>query len=258
MDGTSASQMAASGIAAGPRIRLRRSTQRRTALRLALAAGMTLVTVMAAASLVLPPEPAAALVRPGLPPTPAWVDIRRPFQLFDLAGTPFAKLPLAYAARRRTDAAARQDTLTFGAFGRAGGYLRFAVAWGDVGPVAGPDLIVDLARLASGDGLGVTRIGRAAGVPTRFGPASTAALELRRNDITRPCIGFRLETTGPARAVDLVGLACGAEAAELPCLIDRIDLASAGDAPDLRSFFVAAERRRGTACVGSRPLAAGL
>ncbi|MDX7953920.1 hypothetical protein P7D22_22455, partial [Lichenihabitans sp. Uapishka_5] len=60
---------------------------------------------------------AAAPTRPAAaqrPVTPAWVEVVRPFMAYDLAGGPFARLPLRYEARRSVAGDTREDTLAYG------------------------------------------------------------------------------------------------------------------------------------------------
>ncbi|UDL96431.1 hypothetical protein LGH83_09750 [Lichenihabitans sp. PAMC28606] len=218
------------------------------------------------------PEPAQAAAIPASNPdvtaaipnaSRSWVEVNRPIPLFELAGSDFAKLPVVYAARRKPAGTGRQDMLRFGSFGGEGPYLDLSITRLDGTADAAPGLFVDMARLAASSNLAVVRSGLATTMPTRFGDVSAADLSVARGTTIAPCLGFRLvqgaADTGP---VAILGFACGTDAKPmdrhtLACVIDRIDLISAGDDVALRDFFVAAEQRRGQECVSPHLLAAG-
>jgi hypothetical protein len=190
----------------------------------------------------------------------AWVEIRRPIALFDLAGTDFAKLPATYQARRREADGAREDVMTYGRLGDDRPFLQVSLT--RVGPPAGTgdeDLADALAQLAGARGLSATRIQPAAPVDTRLGPLDTAELVLWDSAGGTPCLGFRGDAHGGS-VLRVAGFACGAPGrplarGALACAVDRIDLVSAGDDAALRAVFVAAERRGGLSCLsGSGPI----
>lgn len=247
--------------------------------RIGLFAGIALIAAVAAVS-SLPweveaghdaPEPARTGSEPPPPSQPtaaageatsAWVEVNHPIQLFDLTGSAFGRLPLVYRARRRDDGSERQDLLVYGAFGREGPALALSILRHSREPDAAP-FFVEVARLAADQGLAVLRSGLPTLVGTRFGGFETADVTVEQGATAQPCLGFRLQTVPEgAVPVALAGLACGTNAKPmdregLACVLDRIDLVSAGDDTDLRTFFVGAERRRGQGCGGSHLLAAG-
>lgn len=210
-------------------------------------------------------EAAAGLAASHVPPGRAlataaaarWADINRPIALYDLAGTDFSKLPATYRARRRSPDGAREDLMSFGRLGGAKPYLQVSLLRvGEDPAVAASDegLADGLAKLARARGLRVTRIRAAAAVDTRLGRIEAADLLLWDGAVAVPCLGFRGAANGGS-VLRLAGFACGTrerpmDRAALACVIDRIDLASAGDDTALRAVFVAAERRRGSSCLG--------
>ena len=190
----------------------------------------------------------------------AWVEIRRPIALFDLAGTEFSKLPATYQARRRDADGAREDVMTFGRLGDDRPFLQLSLT--RVGPPAGSvgdDLADALAQLAGARGLSATRIERSTPLETRLGPLDTADLVLWDSAGGTPCLGFRGDAQGGS-VLRVAGFVCGAPGrplgrGALACAVDRIDLVSAGDDAALRAVFVAAERRGGISCLaGSGPI----
>ena len=201
------------------------------------------------------PSPGASTVKP------LWIEVNRPIQLFALAGSEFSKLPLRYRARRRPEGAERQDLLIYGRFGTDTPYLSLSIR--RTGAALPASLFVALARLAADHELAVVRSGTPIGMATRFGDFATADLTLGQGAVAEPCLGFRLETPSLVSApVEIAGFACGTAARPvdretLACVLDRVDLVSAGDDAALQRFFVDAERRRGLGCGKPRLLAAG-
>jgi hypothetical protein len=198
------------------------------------------------------PKSARPAPEPSAPP-PAWIDIAKPYPLFDLSAPSFWRDPPLYAARRHVAGGGREDVLTFGQFGGPKAFLRFSLYRHGTEDAAAPAYFVDMARRASGAGLGVTEADLPQALPTRFGAFESGTLELsgpagakRRN-----CRGFRLEVAAPG--LTLGGLMCGGGdekvgATDLACVIDRLDLLSAGQDRALADFFGAAERRKGRSC----------
>jgi hypothetical protein len=207
------------------------------------------------------PSPAAAS-SPEPPLAPAWIDIVHPIPLFEIAGPGLGRLPLSYRARRREGADERQDFLTYGRFGDDAPFLGLSVLR-KATPSKPADFFVDMARLGADQTLSVMRSALPTLLPTRFGRFVIADVTLARANHSVACLGFRLDPAGASpSAVEIGGFACGTseramDRALLGCVLDRIDLLSAGDDDTLRNFFVAAEQRRGQECTGSRLLSAG-
>lgn len=243
-------------------IRLRRTSRKGPGLRAAaLTGGIALVAVLGLASLVVSPASQPAVPTLKAPSPPLWRDIERPFQLFAMAGSPYARLPMDYTARRRTSGTGREDWLTFGDPGHPGALLRLVVTRRDAAPPPPADLIVDYARLAATAGHALTRAGLPFSLATRFGGFDTAELTLRTGELIRSCLGFRLQdTAGP---IGIIGFACGdpdhrPERGTLACALDRIDLVAAGEDGAMRSFFAAAvDRNRDRACGGGPTVVKG-
>lgn len=227
---------------------------------LVLSGSVADLMLRSAAADVIVAEPAAA---PAPPIAPLWLEIVKPIQLYELAGSEFGHLPLDYAARRRPDGRERQDTLTFGEFGDDAPFIRLSIHRIGAEAIDAPaDLFVGLARLAGAGHLAVTKSGLPTLIATRFGSFATADVTLSRGMLSAPCLGFRLDPPTATKPMDIAGFACGSQSkpmdrASLGCLLDRIDLVSAGDDEAMRAFFVDAERRRGQECSPSRLVAAG-
>ena len=234
-------------------VRLRRTGRKGSGLHTAaLAGGVALVALLGLASLVVPPGHSPIEPPVATPSQPLWRDIDRPFQLFALAASPYARLPMAYTARRRTTGSDREDWLTFGDSARPGAMLRLVISRRGAASLPA-DLVVDYARLAATAGHALTRAGLPFTLQTRFGGFDTAELTLRTGELTRACLGFRLQ--GAAGPIGIIGLACSdpehpPDRSSLACAIDRIDLVAAGEDGAMRSFFAGVDRRRDLACGG--------
>ncbi|MGI3903306.1 MAG: hypothetical protein ACRYGP_13355 [Janthinobacterium lividum] len=259
----------------------------RTGLMAVAAAGLVAAALGGATGLLASRAPSDAT---SLSATASrWVDIRRPIALYDLSGSDFAKLPMTYLARNHEPDGAREDVLTFGRLGEATPFLQLSLlrtgvkdeasqGGGELSSTpadrqadAAPPMIAlalrsepatdrdgaladALAQLAGLRGMSATRIRPAASVDTRLGSVEAADLLLWTGGTAVPCLGFR-GSADVAAVLQIGGFACGAPGrplgrAALACALDRIDLVSAGDDAALRAFFVAAQRRGATTCLG--------
>ena len=196
-------------------------------------------------------EKAAEAVRVAAAVKPVWTEISRPIPLYALAAPELEKRAKTYEARRHATGGGRKDALTFGAADGPDPLIALEVY--RIGSEAAPprSFFVDLARVAGADSLGVERSGQPAPLTTRFGAFEAADLTLSGAAGDLQCLGFRLAPEDIALRVS--GFACGAPALpidriSLACMLDRIDLLSAGDDSELRAFFVEAERRPGAGC----------
>ena len=197
----------------------------------------------AAPALMEAPAPAPAVER--------WIDIAKPFRLFDLPSPTFGREPDLYTARRHRTGGGRADTLAYGSFEGDAPWLRVTVyRVGAEGPPKG-NVFVSIARAAAGAGLAVIHSGLAEPVPTRFGPLDVAEVRLAGRGASRACVGYRLGIADPSLLI--TGLACAPgdkppSAASLACTVDRLDLLSAGDDTALADYFAKAEFQRAPGC----------
>jgi hypothetical protein len=166
-------------------------------------------------------------------------------------GAPF------YEARRHRTGGGGQGVLTFGKLN--GDELFFRLMLCRVGSEPAPQapLFVDLARAAAAAGLSITRSLNPTELATRFGTFEVTDLDLTAGvNAPTPCLGFR--GAGLEGAFGINGLACGTPAKPLSrpmltCLLDRLDLNSAGDDTALADFFAATELKRDPACAADWP-----
>jgi len=195
---------------------------------------------------------------PAVPPAPpvAWIDIAKPYPLFELFAPGLGQVQPLYAARRHVQGGGREDVLTFGQFGGPKPFVRIGVYRHGAEEMVDAAYFVDLARRASAAGLGVTQADLPQALPTRFGDFESGGVALSGpENVTRGnCRGFRLEVASPA--LTMGGLMCGAGddkigAADLACVIDRLDLIAAGEDRELADFFGAAGGRKSRACADS-------
>lgn len=217
-----------------------------------------LAALILAAALVLagmkPPQVPVQNAAPA-PPLPAWIDIPHPIELFGLDAPDLLKSALTYEARRHRTGGGRQDILTFGKFSGEEPFIRLMLY--RVGTEQAPQapLFVELARLAAAAGLSVPRSLAPEDLATRFGDFETADLDLAAGaGLPTPCLGFRAAALDSSFRIS--GFACGTPAKPLSrpalaCLLDRLDLNSAGDDRALAGFFAASELRRDPVCAGT-------
>ncbi len=211
---------------------------------------------------------ASSLVPDGRPDAPAampavgsWTEIVRPIQLYALVGTEFAKLPMAYTAERHIADGARRDLLSFGAPGGETPFLQLSFRR-SAGPEQVKPLAADLAGIDPLARVSIARLTEPTTLDTRFGRFEAADLRLVSDRQSTPCIGFRSKP-GSSDTLSIAGVACGTNTRPigrdlLACVIDRIDLVSAGSDAALKTVFVDAERRRGPGCAPAPTVAAGI
>lgn len=186
---------------------------------------------------------------PWLPPgSDDWIAVNRPIAMFALAATDLE--PTGYDARRSIDGSRREDVLSFGRLDQDRPHLRLRVAVGATGGDHAP-LLVALARDAAGNGLSVRRSAAPLGLATRFGEIETADVKLEDGTTIRACLAFRRQQG--SEGFGFGGWWCGstekpADRRQLACLIDRLDLVSAGAEPALRALFARSELSRPEHC----------
>jgi hypothetical protein len=187
--------------------------------------------------------------------SPAWIDISQPIELFALDAPDLANSKLIYEARRRRTGGGREDILTFGKLNGEEPFLRLMLYRVGTEPAPQAPLFVDLARMAAMADLWIARSLTPAELATRFGAFEAADIDLAAEaSAPRSCLGFR--GAGLNTSFRINGFACGTPARPmsrpaLTCLLDRLDLNSAGDDPALAGFFAETELRRDPACAGT-------
>lgn len=201
-----------------------------------------------------------------LQPRPAlageeWQRIPRPVPMFGLESPELENLPARLEAFQSSDGRQRQDRLDLGSFESPGAHLHLRLQPDHDGAGVTPQpFIVAMVREAAARGLAIQRSSLATGLATRFGPVETADVTLAGDAESRSCIAFRRQ--GDAVPLALSGWWCGtlarpADRQQLSCLIDRIDLRSAGDDLVLRAAFARTELKRNPSCAPTRLSAAG-
>ncbi|MCB2052309.1 MAG: hypothetical protein KDE63_12865 [Novosphingobium sp.] len=238
-----------------PEFRLKRPGIARRLFRRTLWTFLTLAAMAGTVHALLNP-PAFLLAQSVRPDKsePAWTSIRKPIPIYAFSGGLFSRPADDYSARRHTDGS-RIDTLTFGDFGkdseRQEPWMRISLHR-IAGPATEPPgFFVDMARLASIDGLSVTRTTVPHLMATRFGNFAVADLEIRDTNPSAVCLGYRMESLSPAFRIS--GISCGSRTNPvdrrlLSCTLDRLDLLSARDDRELSGFFAKSELRRASDC----------
>lgn len=190
-----------------------------------------------------------------------WQRISRPVPMFALESPELDNLTARLEAYQSADGRQRQDQLDIGNFDGTTAHLHLRLQPDHEGAGAAPQpFIIGLVREAAARGLAIQRSSLATSLPTRFGPVETADVALAGDSDSRACIAFRKQADGVPLA--LSGWWCGtaarpADRQQLTCLIDRIDLRSAGDDLVLRAAFARTELKRNPACAPTRLSAAG-
>ncbi len=209
------------------------------------------LALLAQADAPLPPVPSKHPV----PPAPAWIPINRPFPLYGLEVAEVAKLSSAYEALRHQTGGGRQDILTFGSPKPDSAYFRLILYRAGSEDVPNAPFFVELARRAADANLAITKSIPPAQLATRFGDAEVTDVTLTAAaGIDISCLSFRMQAKSlPWR---MSGFACGGAKplarSELQCILDRLDLNTAGDDQALAKFFAVAELHRNPACAGTR------
>jgi len=207
-------------------------------------AGVCAALLVAAGFLAPPPKAVPESTAPASVASPvAWFEITRPAPVYALAAPQLAHEKFTYQARRHAPGGGREDSLNFGDFAGGRIFLRLAVyRHGAEKTVEDAPLFVEMARRAAPLGLSIVHASFEPDQPTRFGALEMAKLTLSAGESKREnCRGFRLVQKTPG--VTIAGLACAAAAAEtlsaadLACLVNRLDLSSPGDDRALRAFF---------------------
>lgn len=226
---------------------------RRASRRFGRAAAWSVVTLAGAAAtlaaLVDAPAPA-----PVEEPRLTWVDIQKPFALYDVNLPAFQQLERAYDARRHVEGGGRRDRLAFGRLGETP-YLRFEVYRKGSEEAAPVSLHVAAARRAADIGYALARSGPPVGIETRFGVVEVSDVTIERQSARQHCLAF--QTTAESGVMSLSGLSCDAGGVApsrpaLACEIDQIQLMSAGEDEALRETFVAADQKAGASCTPYR------
>ncbi len=205
------------------------------------------VAVLAAMKPVSRPAPLAL--------SPAWIDVRRPIQSFNLDAPEFPRLTLTYEARRHRTGGGRQDILTLGTLDGQAPYFRLMLYRVGSEPVENATLFVDLVRTAATAGLSITRSLAPEDLATRFGDFETMDLDLAAaRAAPTQCLGFR--KTALEGSFRMSGFACGAPTKPLSrialaCLLDRLELAAAGGDRPLAGFFASNQLWRDPVCAGT-------
>jgi hypothetical protein len=204
--------------------------------------------LLAAAGFLLPaPESAAPAASVSI--RPGWVEIAKPAPMFALSAPQLGHEKSIYAARRHEGGGGREDSITFGDFGGVKPFVRLSVYRHGAEKAAEAPFYVEMARRAAPLGLSIVYASLEQDQPSRFGPLETATLSLSQGQSQRgACRGFRLVQDSPS--VTIAGLACpGANevlsAADLACLVDRLEWNGPSDDQALRAFFAARPGRAG-------------
>lgn len=203
--------------------------------------------------------PASAAAQKTAEPAPrsSWQEIAKPARLYDLAAPQLAREKRFYAARRHTVGGGRDDALTFGEFTGTGPFLRISIYRHGSEKTADAPFFVDMARRAGQLGLSLSRVNTAETQATRFGDVETSAMTMAEGRIAREnCRGFRFSAA--QLGLTIAGFACGPgeqpiSGGDLACLVDRLDLLSAGEDRALRDFFAAALSRGARGCADAAP-----
>lgn len=198
---------------------------------------------------------------PALGPEGEWRSIAKPVAMFGLEAPVLERQPVVYEAQVfGPDGARRRDELSFGRFAEGRPHLQLRIMVEHEARGVDQPFVVSLAREAAERGMSVMRSGLAHVIATRFGPVETADVKLGDGEASRPCIAFR--RSPDEMPLGLSGWWCGtqerpADRQQLICLLDRLNLLSAGEDRALRTAFARSELNRQPGCAAPRLAASG-
>lgn len=189
-----------------------------------------------------------------------WTRIAKPIAMFGLDSTELERQAPVYEARRSQDDARREDVLAFGGFAEPKPHLVLRFLLDSKDEQLSQPFVIALVREAAGRGMSLQRSGAPTGIETKFGLVETADATLSDGATSRACIGFRHRVSDAH--LSLSGWWCGgasrpADRQQLTCLLDRVNLLSAGDDRALHAAFTRTELERQPACSPPRLSASG-
>ena len=182
-----------------------------------------------------------------------WKPVAAPIAAFHLEAPELDRSTMRYRARAHADGA-RQELLVWGGSGAPDAHRKKMQMFGALSiehyPRSAPEgdtLYVDVVRRAALAGAGVERVGAPIGLQTKFGTFETADATLITDGVRRGCLAYR--HVADAVPMQIHGWFCGApdrpvDRSALGCMLDRIDLLSAGNDKVLRAYFASVERAR--------------
>jgi hypothetical protein len=193
--------------------------------------------------------------------TAQWNRIAKPIAIFGLPAPDLASLPQRYESWRHGHGG-RDDRLIFGEFDarptdNAGpaSHLHLSMLRKMPDAARARPFYIDLVRQASELRLSVEKTQQPTLIQTKFGPVEAADAVLTSGDQQRACLAFRF--SHDATGLRMGGWWCAAggrpaDRQQLACVIDRLDLLSAGEDRELRALFSAADKVRDQGCTRSR------
>lgn len=196
-------------------------------------------------------HPGAAVSLQRLDPD-LWKPVAAPIAAYHLEAAELDRAALRYKARMHAEGA-RQELMVWGSTA-ADAPRKRAQVFGALSiehyPRAVPEgdtLYIDLVRRAALVGASVERVGAPIGLQTKFGPFETAEATVLANGVRRSCLGYR--HVAEDVPLQIHGWFCGTpdrpiDRSVLGCMLDRVDILSAGNDKALRAYFAAVERAR--------------
>lgn len=193
-----------------------------------------------------------------------WSKVLKPIAIFGVSAPELAGLPQRHESWRHSHGG-RDDRLGFGEFapvrqGSAapgiGVHVHLSIQRsGEIPREDTRAFYIDLVRQSADLGLSVEKAQQPTPLTTKFGVMEVADATMTMGQHHRACLAFRFASE--RQPFRMAGWWCGAGAKpadrrQLACLLDRVDLLSAGEERDLRSLFTAAEKARDPACSSQR------
>jgi hypothetical protein len=189
---------------------------------------------------------------------PEWIIVARASPTFALGLADIEGQPIRPLMRRERHSDAREDQLTAGQFAEPATFAHLALRRRHSSPET--SFFVEASRHAAQDGLAIERSTQALPLASKFGLVEAADVVLSDGATSRACLAFRHSAEDVAFAFH--GWLCGsdkraADRQQLTCLLERINLVSAGDDRPLRAYFGKAELNRQPSCLSPKLQAAG-
>jgi hypothetical protein len=213
---------------------------------LAYAAVAIMATILAE-DLVRRPPPAPPPTESR--PQPQWIEIPRAQGAFSMNSSSLDGIGAHYVVRRHRSGGGRKDELTFGDPSARRPYVRIVFYRPGTEGMAEPDPLEAIVEVASRSSIDAELQETDRTVATKFGTLPIVAMTVKNVTGPRYCIATAAAWSDPRLGLTAWWCNEGAELVahgDFACLLDRLELMSAGGDDRLAEFFANAELRRRT------------
>lgn len=205
---------------------------------------------------LIAPTPAVSSVTAAPAPRPAWIEATRSQAAFSLESPALDGQRANYIVRRHHEGGGRKDILSWGGTGDAGAFMRIVLYRQGAEGAAEADPLEAVVAVASESAIDAKLTGPTGELVTKFGLLPIVEMTVRDGERVRACLAAVGHWNEPR--FSLVAWWCNAGPemvahGQFACLLDRLNLMSAGGDDRLALFFAKAELKR-SFCGASQPL----